>query len=163
MNLRKRLQLAQVKRWPICTMMREQSVAEHSFNVCMIAYDLATFYPAADPEVFLPKVLAYALSHDMDEVETGDIPSPFKRKLRAECPSVIPVLDGEPKADDQIRALVKLADYLEAVYYLREFGGSRTATTDIYDDIQRNLARYLDEAQLPSPVINHARTLWHSL
>lgn len=164
MNLRKKLQLSQVKRWPICSMMREQSVAEHSFNVMLIAQELVS---AVDDGDLYMEVLAYALAHDMDEVETGDIPSPFKRRLRRECPAVVATLDGEPKASDTVRGIVKLADFLEAIYWLREFGGSRTATEEIYRDILNNFNTCVSLSErdgfLPLEVLEKAKWLCSSL
>lgn len=148
MKLLEKLRLAQVKRWPICSMNREQSVAEHSYGVMMVAAEIVNRMPSSMiSEDFYLKVIAYALVHDLDEVKTGDIPSPFKRRLRAECPSVIPVLDGEEKAPGDVRLVVKFADYIEALHYLREYGGSRYATGPIQTDISRNFSNLMQQVR----------------
>jgi len=134
MNLRDKLRLQEVKRFPICHTNREQSVAEHSFNVTMIALTLVEDENDHDLKL---EVLLYSLLHDMDEVYTGDIPSSFKRRLRAECPSVIKLLDGDKFVPPEVKSIVKLADCLEAIYFLRQFGGSRT-TDGILDDMVVN-------------------------
>jgi Predicted hydrolases of HD superfamily len=124
MNIYDILRLQEVKRYPICHTNRDQSVAEHSYNVAMIAMELAEDW--ADPAMKLD-IITYALSHDLEEVYTGDIPSSFKRRLRIECPAVIKLLDGDKEISPDVRAIVKLADCLEAIYYVRQFGGSRLA------------------------------------
>jgi 5'-deoxynucleotidase YfbR-like HD superfamily hydrolase len=132
-NIHEKLRLQEVKRFPICHTNKDQSVAEHSYNVTLIAMDLV----AEEEDTRLKfEVLLYALEHDMDEVFTGDIPSGFKRKLRTECPAVIKLLDGEKFVNPEVKAVVKLADWLEAIYHLRHFGGSRLAEGIIPEMLQ---------------------------
>ena len=158
MNIQESLKLAQVKRYAICHMNRDQSVAEHSFNVTLIAIDLLTSTDQKDEGLYW-EVIGYSLMHDMDEVLTGDIPSPFKRRLRAECPGAIPILDGEPKASKKARDIVKMADYLESIHYIREFGGSRYTTTNILADIYAQFESALEKSTLPKSIIERAKCL----
>lgn len=154
MNIVTKLRAMQVKRYPISYVNRDQSVAEHSFCVMLIALDLIE--GIHDEKLYI-EVMAYAALHDMDEIETGDIPSPFKRKLRRECPAVIPVLDGQPKASDLARLIVKVADLLEALHYIDEFGGSRTTEEEVYEDIKQNLESTLEDPRLPTSVVMAAK------
>lgn len=157
MDIKHRLRLMQVKRYGIFHMNRDQSVAEHSFNVAMIAIELIE---DLDDDDLYGAVVVYSLFHDMDEVLSGDIPSPFKRKLRNQCPEVIPVLDGQPLANDMVRNIVKLADLLEALYYCREFGGSRSAE-EVEEDVQRKLEETLKwiGSKVPESVVKKAKWL----
>ena len=156
MKIKESLRLAQVKRWPICHTNKDQSVAEHSFNVMLIAQELVR--ELDDPDLYL-KVLGYALTHDMNEIETGDIPSPFKRKLREKCPEVIPILDGEPKVDEIVQQVVKMADYLEAIYHIREYGASRYAAGEISADIYAKFSSAIGKSTLPRTIIERAKWL----
>lgn len=142
------LLLQEVKRYPICHVNREQSVAEHSFNVALIAMYLVEKVEDTD---FKYEILIYALDHDMDEIQTGDIPSNFKRRLRTECPAVVKVLDGDHFVPPSVKAIVKLADCLEAIYYLRHFGGSRYAM-EIVNDIVRNFHHIANTSDVPDAI-----------
>lgn len=155
MNIHERLRLMQVKRYGIFHMNRDQSVAEHSFNVAMIALELIE--PVDDDDLYL-KVLGYSLVHDMDEILSGDIPSPFKRKLRKECPSVIPVLDGQPKASEEVMNIVKIADQLEAIHYCREFGGSRAAG-EVLKDVEHKFHESVKWMKLHPLILEKAKWL----
>lgn len=149
----------QVKRYPICYTNREQSVAEHSYNVLLIARDLAG---AAKDQDILDAVTDYAIEHDEEEVFTGDIPSSFKRELREHCPDVIPLLDGKKRWPAEVKAIVKLADLLEAIYYLREFGGSRLSGA-IADDIEEKFRQACQTLKVPPKVVQRAEYLWKTL
>lgn len=53
-------------------MIKEETIAHHSANVAMIATVLAG--------EIRPAMLMYALTHDVGEVYTGDVPYPFKKQ-----------------------------------------------------------------------------------
>ena len=159
MNLIDKLRLMQVKRYAICHVNRDQSVAEHSYNVMLIAVELAQ--ETRDFDV-IQEVTSYAMVHDMEEIYTGDIPSGFKKRLRAECPAVTELLNGIYTAPDSIKAIVKLADYLEAMYYLREFGGSRIAD-QVLEDITRNFHEECQTSKANPRVVARAQAIWVSL
>lgn len=135
MNLREQLRLQEVQRYPISYVNRPQSVAEHSYNVLLIAMWLVE--EAGDPEL-TGEVILYSIHHDMLEVKTGDIPSPFKRDLRLRCPDVVEYLDGKDFIPNEVKGIVKLADCLEAIYYIEQFGGSKYTVDYILPDIRAN-------------------------
>lgn len=141
MNLKDQLRMSQVKRYPVCHTNKEQSVAEHSFGVMLIVVELGKH--VSDREM-VECALAYAMVHDQDEVYSGDIASPFKRELRARCPAVIEHLDSGMDVPSAAKALVKLADFLEAIHFLREYGGSRHSEEvlqDIYNNFEEALSK----------------------
>lgn len=156
MNLREQLRMAQVKRYPICHTHRDQSVAEHSFGVMLITMELCSH--VKDLEL-VNCALAYAMIHDQDEVHTGDIPSPFKRELRAKCPAVVEHLDPQTEyVPAAVKGIVKLADYLEAIHFLREYGGSRFSQ-EVLDDVLHNFDKTLNDLfpVVPQEVLRSAR------
>jgi len=90
MNLKESLKLSYVPRWCIVPMIRQQTVADHSWRVAMIAVDLATRLGLAVEQVNI--IALIAIGHDLDEVTTGDIPSPLK-----ETPNMAVVQTSLPK------------------------------------------------------------------
>jgi 5'-deoxynucleotidase YfbR-like HD superfamily hydrolase len=107
------LHLSYVKRWTICDMLREQSVAEHSYRVAVIAREIALVY---DNTEFTATVVSLALSHDGDEADTGDAPSPSKGH------SDFHTLSREMK-------IVKVADNIEALFWVTRHGNRLSSRT----------------------------------
>ncbi len=62
---------------------RHESVAEHSWRLCLMAYFVRDEFPDAD----MDKVLKMCLVHDIGEAFTGDIPSFSKTKSDEEAES----------------------------------------------------------------------------
>lgn len=88
--------LSFVPRWSIVRLIQEQSVAEHTFNVCWL------YLWICEEMGFEPtrRGLEVAMIHDMDEAETGDMPATAKT---------------EPVYEDMsdLKLLLKYADKLE--------------------------------------------------
>lgn len=122
------LRLDAVKRWGIVRVSREQSVAEHTFNVQAIA--LAIWQSVHEQKLRetragdIADLLLYALTHDLPESITGDINSRMKRLLPDE---VMPDIErqlfpalvlAQHEASSLAKEIVKAADVIEAVRYL---------------------------------------------
>jgi 5'-deoxynucleotidase len=123
------LRIGHVKRWHNVNTARDQTVAEHSYMVAVIAVHLAN---RIDREADPGAVAIAALFHDSPEVVLGDMPTPAKRFLRdftanphifAEMEKALmpampygvkPIIDPEP--------YVKVADKIEAAYWISENG-----------------------------------------
>lgn len=70
------LRASEVKRWHIVEHQgTPQTVADHSFRVCVLARRLLEVLGRRDQ---VPQALDYALDHDADEAIWGDTPSPAK-------------------------------------------------------------------------------------
>lgn len=93
------LRLSIVPRWGIISMLREQSVAEHCYNVAVIARYLCE---QNGYEKHINSVVMEVLDHDHYEAWTGDIPGPAK---------------GNNGLEDGVSPIVKLADRVEACRY----------------------------------------------
>ena len=103
-TLEKLFKLGHVPRWAIVDMSKEQSVAEHTFRTAAIYHFIADRLGLETPWWKI-------LTHDIDEAETGDIPSNFKN-------------GGEFKISKQSteKSLLQLADTVEARIWLNRYG-----------------------------------------
>jgi 5'-deoxynucleotidase len=127
------LRCSHVKRWHIVRTAREQTVAEHQWNVTMIALaivDVAGIELGDDGKLAL---LLYALQHDAPEAINGDMPTPTKQALRTLHPGFsLDALDTAVSSryavanewantiqDGLPAAIVKIADLIESLWFLR--------------------------------------------
>lgn len=133
--------LAQIKRYHATPLPQNETVAEHSFYVAIIARSLCSIVPGGKVDIL--EVVEKALIHDIEEMFTGDIIQPFKyydpklKKLIDEINNTMveKAFDGLPrdladhftyiwsdyhknqKIEDKI---VKIADKLSVVSYCFE-------------------------------------------
>lgn len=124
LNLRQKLRSAHVKRWHIVETVRAQTVAEHSFNVLLIAEEIGRLLKL--PEEQICRIRTYAIHHDIPEVVIGDMPTPTKKivshqyslymdSMRAVDPDSIP-------ANQEVYDVVKLADTIDAICFVTTYG-----------------------------------------
>lgn len=117
--------LQHISRWHTRSTGRQQSVAEHSHQVALLALYLAPESTSVEDRL---QLLQLALLHDAHEADFGDTPYPAKRAL-----SVIGIdIDGVCRKEfwggndphDQVlphvRLLVDVADILEAALYAQQ-------------------------------------------
>lgn len=134
------LKLSTIPRWSIVEMHKRQSVGEHSFNTWILATSLYDYMFITPHNSYARESLAvWALTHDMDEVFMGDIPSPAKEIYSRLSPGINVLAKDEalkntlPEIVSRARGLkdslpyylVKLADAVEAlifatIYTIRE-------------------------------------------
>lgn len=122
--------LAVVKRWSTVQTIRQQSVAEHSYNVAIMAERIAMrlfpngYHPSRNYPI-VGELLHMALHHDRLEAITGDFPSYMKRFVNE-----IDVMENVTAAKDDkditeasdsglLRFIIKCADYVDACVFLR--------------------------------------------
>lgn len=142
MDLKDILRAQNIKRWTIVNTCRNQSLAEHTFNVIAIAREICKVLDMDDS-----RVMKYAFDHDLDEVFTGDIPTPAKKtyerlgdyhgKWRQHCSGM--------ETD-----IVKTADIMEALLFIRENGVGRHAN-ECKTYLMIKLDTHLKEAWEDSP------------
>ena len=126
MNIVDKLRLNLVDRFQTVSISRRQSVAEHTYNVAIIAIEIASKIPTVPTAT----VAIAALQHDLEEVMFGDITMPAKRRLaeaglnysKAKRKFLGPDI---PVYEDNIMAVVKAADWLDALTYFDEYGHGR--------------------------------------
>ena len=109
------LRASGVTRWHIVRTVRPQSLAEHTFDVTMIARAIAKIAGYDDAEI-----TKAALLHDLDEVVVGDIPTPTKNRAKSvgwDLNNLYKSVTGrELSADESI--IIHLADKLADLHWL---------------------------------------------
>ena len=90
---------------------RHESVAEHTFRVCCMAFLLEREFPELD----MNRVLKMCLIHDWGEAVTGDIPSFLKTEAdeEAESAAVDALLSRLPDQRERLSALFAELNALE--------------------------------------------------
>lgn len=117
-----------IKRWHIVNTAKEQNLAEHHYNVTIIALELYKHIVGEAPSA---SFIAACLFHDVAEIRYGDIPTPGKRFLREyfqvdlddadrELVPEIPYTIGNIGSAE--KEIIKLADLIEAAWWIRENG-----------------------------------------
>lgn len=139
------LRLQHVRRWHIVNVIKEQTVADHSWAVGLIAMKLLE---RADEAQFSAQAAQYAIVHDLDEVFVGDIPTPTKKALGFDVPEdllpeVKQIIDATPMA---VKMAVKLADFIEAEYFLVDHGVGPHAA-DVRKGIYSGFLEYVQSLQ----------------
>lgn len=147
-----RLELYKIPRWTIVDMRRKQSVAEHSFQVALLAISLYDFmqYPVPHNSFDRESAFMWALDHDMDEIRSGDIPAPIKIEVERLAPGVLDqavenmMSSSLPTYLTRKRGvknsypydLVKIADKVEEVRYNNEHGYDEKADAALVDGLR---------------------------
>lgn len=118
------MRLSAIRRWGIVEMSRSQSVAEHSYNVALIAGAISRQIDSSD--AMHSHILQWALAHDLPEVVTGDIPSSLKQchpetfeDVEASMfPEMTHVKEQLPTV---VLRVVKVADFVDAIQFAQKF------------------------------------------
>ena len=160
-NIKDLLKAGHVTRWHTVDTVKVQTLAEHQWNVCMISVSLACAMGLDDS--ILNLVILKALIHDMEEVWTGDLPSPYKEGLKRTggsprntvrgVPTYIPGLsseaEGRPPVDPEIYHntvvdhVVAAADRLDAYIWSKKYVLDPSVVNDCY----RRLCKLLGECK----------------
>tara|TARA_R110002110_G_scaffold142015_8_gene330139 strand:+ start:8460 stop:9005 length:546 start_codon:yes stop_codon:yes gene_type:complete len=118
--------LQHVPRWTIIRTLRRQSVAEHSYYVTLYATFIAIELDLKTNDINW--ITQYALTHDFDEMVSGDIPTPYKRGTEYDDKLITKhskkmgstILINEPTDIRLCMEVVKVADEFEACMYLAD-------------------------------------------
>lgn len=148
MDLKKSRSLMYVRRLNFERCNRYENVAEHSFYVGIMAYQLA--YQLGLGEAEARYCLKMGLMHDLPEAVTGDIPFLTRRAMgKAMCIGIDDMGSQEIGVslgtDRRTLEIVQIADILEFTLYLKEeLRSGNHALTDIYAETLGRLAEYLN-------------------
>lgn len=147
MDLKKSRSLMYVRRLNFERCNRYENVAEHSFYVGIMAYQLACAVGLGETEARY--CLKMGLMHDLPEAVTGDIPFLTRRALgKTVCAGLDDLGAKEIRVDlgtdRQTLEIVQIADALEFALYLKEeLQSGNHALMDIYRETLGRLTEYL--------------------
>lgn len=132
------LRIGHIKRWHNVNVTRNQTVAEHSFMVTVIAlhlYDkiVGIQFNKGENERELVTLLVGAIFDDAPEAAGGDTPTPAKRLIRELTgdPEIFTKLDKylmpelpyiRGNVPDGLKPFIKTADRIEAYHFIYENG-----------------------------------------
>lgn len=117
--------LGHVPRWTIVRTIQSQSVAEHSYFVAKYAAMICEFL--GTNETLKNACMLYALDHDIDEMISGDVPSPFKKAPGMDFENAMGHYDFDltpfycnKNVTEQVVEIVRAADLLDAAMFLQD-------------------------------------------
>lgn len=117
-----------VKRWSLVGTTAESNVASHSFNVAVLAMEIAkrmSYTPFG-----LMGICYNALLHDIAEVFTGDVPTPTKTAMKNKGVNFNELFynyEDDVMVGNDTRAIVKLADLIDNWYFIDQHGAGARA------------------------------------
>ena len=151
-------------RWHMVMTRRQQSLSDHLYLVTMFSLILIAkcFGTHRPPQVNRELIMEFALTHDLPEVITGDIPTPLKKRLRA-----LGAGDALNKIEDDVDPrvaylkdkakvgvegdIVKLADLIEAITFLNGCGRGNHAKM-VETLLRRDLNMLVKQMEVDWPV-----------
>lgn len=148
------LRMAAVKRWHMIATNRTQSLAEHTANVALLGWHIALTSPGM---YFEPASLAIAgLMHDLEEVYTGDMPTPTKLAIGKDvfdqfANSVLPAPLKVGKTR-RTSLLLKVCDLVDGIRFVRLHGTDASAE-HARRGVEQQLLERLREADAEWPVV----------
>lgn len=132
------LRLDDVSRWSMVRTKRQQSVAEHSFRVAVIAAKIAHYAGDCDVDT----VFMAAAMHDVSEAVTGDIPSHVKKAVMAKTGVSIDDLGDYWFHSTSISWIIKAADMIETIAWLTDNADGDHAH-QVLRDVRANLVKFM--------------------
>lgn len=174
------LDLSIIKRWNIVDVHRQQSVAEHSFRVGILADDLYDALMPTEHNSFDKNAIQLlARVHDMDELYQGDPPSTLKDVMESIRPGISREIRNKILADNlpfvltKIRGyentfpyyVVKIADEMEGYLFCRRYAVDPDHRQRILDRIKTRVNHLIHEGSQKFPSIRwpHALQWVHEL
>lgn len=142
MKINELMRLQDISRWSMINVTRQQSVAEHSFNVSVLAQAiLDRANKMSEESTFNSQYIGIiAMLHDAVESVTGDIPTPAKQRMKQlgfDFNEAFKDPDGETPPHGY-EVVIKVCDLFESVMYLRNFGTGERAYV-VLQGLEHNL------------------------
>lgn len=158
-DYRSLIRLGDVRRWHTVIMAREQTVADHSFRVTVIAMELAHQLGVT----LTPTDVMLILFHDAGEDRFGDIPTTAKRSMASSLADALSkmqwkVVENIPSymtfgynqfSCVKAERIAKLADLMEAAIFTKENTVSNQGTSSqVYGYIMARLQQYASKEEV---------------
>lgn len=165
MKISELMRMSHVKRWGIVDTSRPQTIAEHSFNVTILATRLVHdigWNGVLHPDRHL-QVVYWALMHDSIEVFTGDTPTPYKETLRGCGADIVKAEASYDRNYYEVAGVmrgtvgemvVKLADLIEAIHFLDNYGVGRHAREEVLPLLRGQLTELVDRCSDANPTLH---------
>lgn len=161
------LEAGQVLRYHSAPSVPCQSLAEHQWNVAMIAHYLLSCVPHTSVETWC-SILLGALVHDNVELYTGDIPSPAKwdspvleeelwKLEREHEKKVYSYVDAGVSTSGSYslrKYIIKLADHLEGYRWCKLNERGDIVTKRWEDSLVRRHAEMVGNPLVPAPLVD---------
>ena len=157
-----------IERWHMMPHTKYQSVAEHSFNVAMIALEITKDLELTKSDTLA--LLAISLSHDFEEAMIGD-PSPIYKMMVQDPDSTMiepsvagwGVMNEFRQSDGSfISDIVKIADIAEALIFARDYGVGRYADECVAYcclELTKALSRFGEDTPIQYESVRHNLTM----
>lgn len=122
------MRMHSVKRWHMIDTTRQQTLAEHSANVALLAMLIVVNCPIFSFD-HPSQIAAAALVHDIPEAFTGDIPTHTKKHLFGldELEDSVTHINFRVPVNDDSKALIKICDLADGIRFIRLHGVDMTA------------------------------------
>jgi hypothetical protein len=167
------LRLSTISRWQIVETLKPQSVAEHSYRTWVLARDLYGHMTQINHNSFEHDgVLMWALEHDLDEVQSGDLPSTVKDVLEEISPGITKQLKERLLHDARLTSVagrmrglantyaaivVKIADIAESIIFISRYALNPAEGLLVRAYLQGKLLDVLADAEKRYPVAEWRR------
>lgn len=171
-EVRAMLKLGHIPRWAIVETHKVQSVAEHCYNTAILSVSLYDhIFQTPHNSMDRDSILKWALVHDLDEVWTGDIPTPAKdilnsispgitaelksRVLMANSPESLAIIRGVK--DSLAYAIVKLGETVESMLFVQSYAIREDVKTEVFEYLLGKLRDAYGHASLRQVGVDWAR------
>lgn len=145
------MRLSDVRRWHTVRVAREQTLADHSCRVALLALRLYWLVTGETDNADMATLLATALVHDAAEIRLGDPPPAGKNRAWTETErgvmlSLPPeLLQKQAQQHSIVHSIIKVADRVEAWLWIRENAvgkHSMQVVTRCFQEMERVAADY---------------------